>query len=73
MQDHGWSRDASAGALDRSRSSGLGGFETGFNLLQTPLSFPATQPGGRDPTQLHSAPYNMDRANMGWGRADPRY
>lgn len=52
---------------DRSKSTGLG-LEPVLNLLPGPLSFPATQPGGRDTSALHSAPYDLSMAGVGEGR-----
>jgi len=34
----------------------------GFNLLPAPLAFPTHQRGGRDPSALHSAPYDLSFA-----------
>jgi hypothetical protein len=44
------------------RSTGTGGFDTGFNLMPAPLAFPTHQRGGRDPSALHSAPYDLSFA-----------
>lgn len=48
--------------LDRSQSTGVGGEPPVLNILPAPLAFPSSQPGGRDTSALHSAPYDLSLA-----------